>query len=67
MTDTMRRNLHAYLAGISAFFNGAPLLPRVAVRTGDTPAEKRKQLWIDPPDILLTTPESLAVLLTHTR
>lgn len=65
LANDVRRNLHAYLAGISAFFDDPPPLPRVAVRTGDTPAEKRKQLWIDPPDILLTTPESLAVLLTH--
>lgn len=44
-------------AGSSAF--------RVAVRSGDTSALARRQLLLDPPDILLTTPESLAVLLTQ--
>ena len=37
---------------------------RVASRTGDTPAEARRQLMRDPPEILVTTPESLYLLLT---
>jgi ATP-dependent Lhr-like helicase len=43
----------------------AEVLPRLAVRTGDTPATERRRLLRDPPDILLTTPESLAVLLSQ--
>lgn len=38
---------------------------RVAQRTGDTPAKERAQLRRRPPHILLTTPESLAVLLAQ--
>jgi ATP-dependent Lhr-like helicase len=38
--------------------------PRVALRTGDTSAEERRQLAKDPPDLLITTPESLYLMLT---
>jgi ATP-dependent helicase Lhr and Lhr-like helicase len=37
---------------------------RLETRTGDTPASKRQRQRRDPPDILLTTPEQLALLLT---
>jgi len=37
---------------------------RVAVRTGDTPQKERRELIKDPPDILITTPESLFLMLT---
>src|ERR1700759_52982 len=36
---------------------------RVETRTGDTPTSKRQRQRRDPPDILLTTPEQLALLL----
>ena len=36
----------------------------VGVRTGDTPARERRQLLAHPPDILITTPESLYLMLT---
>jgi ATP-dependent Lhr-like helicase len=38
---------------------------RVEDRTGDTPASRRKRQRADPPHILLTTPESLALLMTY--
>lgn len=38
---------------------------RVEDRTGDTPYSKRQRQRADPPDILLTTPESLALLLSY--
>ncbi|HEY8595068.1 MAG TPA: ligase-associated DNA damage response DEXH box helicase [Devosiaceae bacterium] len=38
---------------------------RVETRTGDTPASRRQRQRFDPPDILLTTPEQLALLLSH--
>jgi len=38
---------------------------RIEDRTGDTPFHKRKRQRIDPPDILLTTPESLALMLSY--
>src|SRR3954453_1804303 len=37
---------------------------RVAVRTGDTPQRERIAIRRDPPDILITTPESLYLILT---
>ena len=36
----------------------------VGIRSGDTPARERRQLISNPPDILLTTPESLYLMLT---
>src|SRR5690606_3337044 len=38
--------------------------PTVGMRTGDTPADERRQLVRTPPDILITTPESLYLMLT---
>jgi len=43
---------------------GLPI--RLETRTGDTPASKRQRQRRDPPDILLTTPEQLALLLAST-
>src|ERR1700761_5000166 len=51
------RNLRTPLRGI-----GADL--RVAVRTGDTPQRERQQMLREAPDILITTPESLYLMLT---
>ncbi|HEY2651127.1 MAG TPA: DEAD/DEAH box helicase, partial [Solirubrobacteraceae bacterium] len=51
------RNLRVPLRGI-----GADL--RVAVRTGDTPQRERQAMLRQPPDILITTPESLYLMLT---
>jgi ATP-dependent Lhr-like helicase len=63
----VERNLRAPLAGIrrTAERLGAAV-PEVSVasRTGDTPADARRQLTKAPPDILVTTPESLYLLLT---
>ena len=53
----IERNLRSPLAGL-----GSKL--QVAVRTGDTPAEERRRMLRTPPDILITTPESLFLLLT---
>jgi ATP-dependent Lhr-like helicase len=44
-----------------------PPVPSIVVRTGDTPAAVRRRFLSQPPDILLTTPESLAVMLTQAR
>ncbi|MGI8429342.1 MAG: DEAD/DEAH box helicase [Solirubrobacteraceae bacterium] len=51
------RNLRVPLRGI-----GAELT--VAVRTGDTPQKERQAMLREPPDILITTPESLYLMLT---
>ncbi|MCW3834545.1 ligase-associated DNA damage response DEXH box helicase [Sphingomonas canadensis] len=42
---------------------GLPI--RVEARTGDTPHERKARQRADPPEILLTTPESLSLLLSH--
>jgi ATP-dependent helicase Lhr and Lhr-like helicase len=63
----VQRNLRAPLAGIrqAAHRLGLPE-PSITVgmRTGDTPAEERRAFAKRPPDILITTPESLFLLLT---
>ncbi|MGE3075714.1 MAG: DEAD/DEAH box helicase [Dehalococcoidia bacterium] len=63
----IERNLRAPLAGlrIAAAREGLPLPDiTVATRTGDTPTREREDLRKDPPDILITTPESLYLMLT---
>jgi ATP-dependent helicase Lhr and Lhr-like helicase len=63
----VQRNLRAPLTGIrqAAQRIGAPL-PEITVgmRTGDTPVEERRLFARTPPDVLVTTPESLFLLLT---
>jgi ATP-dependent Lhr-like helicase len=61
------RNLRAPIADISAAARdlGADFRePSVAVRTGDTPVAERTRFARHPADILITTPESLYLLLT---
>ena len=64
----VEKNLRAPLAGIqhAADRLGVSLshVPTVAIRTGDTPARDRQRLIRTPPDILITTPESLYLMLT---
>ncbi len=63
----IERNLRAPLAGIAATAakrGDAVRLPTVGVRTGDTSAADRARMARTPPDILITTPESLYLLLT---
>jgi ATP-dependent Lhr-like helicase len=54
----IERNLRAPLSGIGAQD------VRVAIRTGDTPQRERAAMVRNPPDILVTTPESLYLILT---
>jgi ATP-dependent helicase Lhr and Lhr-like helicase len=61
------RNLTDALAEMTAFLPPRDSVPRLAVRTGDTPAAERRAFAENPPDVLLTTPESLAVLLSQPR
>ena len=53
----VERNLRVPLRGIGADV-------RVAVRTGDTPQRERREMLRTPPDVLITTPESLYLMLT---
>ncbi len=63
----VERNLRAPLTGIrqaAARLGLAPPDVTVGMRTGDTPADERRAFGRTPPDILITTPESLFLLLT---
>jgi ATP-dependent Lhr-like helicase len=67
LSNDVRVNLEIPLAGIGelARTEGAPLPEiRVAVRTGDTPMAERALMTRKAPHILVTTPESLFILLT---
>ncbi len=59
LNNDIERNLRAPLEGLP----GARGI-RVGVRTGDTPPARRRQMARRPPHILITTPESLYILLT---
>ena len=70
LSNDINKNLDVPLSGIAAlaFERGFPLPAiRTAVRTGDTPASERQQMLKRPPHILVTTPESLFILLTAER
>ena len=63
----VERNLQAPLAGIAARMaaaGGAMPEVRTGMRTGDTTPDQRRSLQRNPPDILITTPESLYLMLT---
>ena len=67
LSNDIRKNLQEPLAGIRALFgetNGREIDVRAEVRTGDTTAAQRQALIKKPPHILVTTPESLYLLLT---
>jgi ATP-dependent Lhr-like helicase len=67
LSNDVRRNLDEPLGQLAAAAVAAGLPPpeiRTAVRTGDTPAHERRQAGKRPPHVLVTTPESLFILLT---
>src|ERR1700744_4593824 len=63
----VERNLRSPLAGIANMAQraGVPVrIPEISMRTGDTPAKERARFRRHPGDILITTPESLYLMLT---
>ncbi|WP_228008083.1 Lhr family helicase [Rothia terrae] len=63
----VERNLRAPLIGIAQTakqYGHTPPQVTVGVRSGDTPAKERRSLIAHPPNILITTPESLYLMLT---
>src|SRR5881296_3708963 len=67
LSNDIRKNLQEPLAGIRGLMhetNGIEIDVRAEVRTGDTTAAQRQALIKKPPHILVTTPESLYLLLT---
>ncbi len=67
LSNDIHKNLDIPLAGIAklAASQGIALAPiRTAVRTGDTPMAERQRMGKEAPHILVTTPESLYILLT---
>lgn len=67
LSNDIQKNLEQPLDGIAEHLHLAgspPVDIRVAVRTGDTPANERQKMAKKPPHILVTTPESLYLLLT---
>jgi ATP-dependent Lhr-like helicase len=68
--NDVQKNLLAPLQAIYALAAAEGLFPepvRVQVRTGDTPASERAQMVRRPPHVLITTPESLYLVLTAAR
>src|SRR5262245_34064561 len=67
LSNDIEKNLRAPLEGIGREFAASMLGPapiRAAVRTGDTPQSERARMRRQPPHILVTTPESLYILLS---
>ncbi len=63
----VERNLRVPLAGVQTEATRSGVAfhpPRIQVRSGDTPSADRARMTRQPPDILITTPESLYLLLT---
>ena len=70
LNNDVQRNLEGPLAQLRQRFerDGQPFPEiRVAVRTGDTPASARARMLRKSPHILITTPESLHILLTSVK
>jgi ATP-dependent Lhr-like helicase len=65
LCQDMLRTVRQCLRELDALRHDSRLPLRVALRSGDSSAAQRRRLWDEPPDLLLTTPESLTLLLSH--
>lgn len=52
---------------LTDLFNQTNISIRCDIRTGDTTSYKKQKIYAHPPDILITTPESLSVCLANTK
>ncbi len=66
LNNDIHRNLEEPLAELEEL-HGKDLGIRVMVRTGDTPTSQRARMLKTPPHILITTPESLALILASPK
>ena len=66
LCNDVRKSLNRHLNSLDQQLSGREI-PSVGLRTGDSSSQARKRILTDPPQILITTPESLALLLTHNR
>jgi ATP-dependent helicase Lhr and Lhr-like helicase len=69
LNNDVERNLLAPLSELTAAWTATGAVPapaRVAVRSGDTPPADRRRMLRRPPEVLITTPESLNLLITTT-
>ncbi|WP_320668821.1 DEAD/DEAH box helicase [Patulibacter defluvii] len=64
LSHDVERNLRAPLKGIATAAGADAPDIRVGLRTGDTPQRERAAMRRHPPDVLITTPESLFLMLT---
>jgi ATP-dependent Lhr-like helicase len=70
LSNDIEKNLREPLAALRAAAHSVGLRPpaiRAAVRTGDTPSSRRQAMLRRPPHVLVTTPESLYLLLTSEK
>jgi ATP-dependent Lhr-like helicase len=67
LNTDVRKNLLEPLAELRDAFGAEWTPPAIAVRSGDTPARERQRMLRRPPEILVTTPESLNLLLSSPR
>lgn len=64
LVNDTARNLDTYLGEIKNYLSPQNAFLRLALRTGDTSPALRRKLLDEPPDILLSTPETLSLLLS---
>lgn len=69
LSNDIEKNLRYPLSGVAALLAGRSSIatPAVMVRTGDSSQRDRSRMFKEPPQIIVTTPESFYVLLTSLR
>ena len=65
--NDIEKNLNGPLTELNDLYEGDDLGIRVGVRTGDTTKKEKREMRDNPPHIMITTPESLGILLTSPK